>query len=659
MTDTARHDYPTLIAHSFAGLPTDQQTPEGFVSHRAAMRKTFLKMFRAEGMDPGALGSELGNFAFAADCFEEERFGRIVTPPAPQSEYDYPDLIESWFDSLAKDQQTPEGIAEHRDIIRSSISRSMADAGLNRDALARELALFDAAAKAFLRATYGDIAARMTVSSKASAKARKPDPDAAKPPTTHQDAASAHRTPSAVAPLPGLDAPLGAWRWVGVVWLAGGWAAGAGGALMALLAPRLDLGQIGLISFLTAAACLSAIVLAAAIPLLARTVRRYRGVGFAFFWLPMILFSVGLATVPQQLVMQLTNDMGPDFLPLSLPLSFALFAAVAMPSLWLIGRRFRGLVKPLTEAASDDRIHPVMAVLLSGFSVLFFSTGASVMLKWGPGPALIVGIFVTGIVIRIFRDREIGIAFVLVTAVPLALVATELPPGNLSVLTVLTLAAAASIGATLITLLRGTRRKTFVSGLTAAALALLLVMAPTGPSPATRAAEWTGHAARPLADRLMHIHAAIYRTAYGQPILAMLGGFRSGAAETQVVDYSDADGVLEMSVQVRNLGERGLSILRIDMIGDGTLDTGLNTCRRPVVDQAIDPPIWPGEQRVLMLRWAPPKDCHAETFAEIAEQVRSGMDRRTGGGIPWLVLQTQEVDPAELFRKDGRTWLGL
>lgn len=656
---TPPHDYPTLIAHSFAGLPTDQQTPEGFVTQRAAMRATFLRMFRAEGMDPDTQGRELGNFAFAADSFEQERFGRVVTPPAPPSQYDYPELIESWFNDLAKDRQTPEGIVEHLDVIRTTISRSMAEAGLDRDALTRELALFDAEARASLPARFGDFATQAISPAATTApshrKSPKPGSDVTAGRKGRQDPPTKR-----VAQLPGLEEPLGFWRWVGVVWLAGGWAAGVSGALAALMAPLLDIGSIKPVYFIIAILSLSVIVLAAVIPMLADTVRRYRGVGFVLFWLPMILFSMGIATVPMQLIVQLTGRMGPDFVPLSLLLSVALYAAAAIPSLWFTARRFFGPRKPLTEPGEDDRTHPVMALLLTGFSVLFFSSGAGIMLNWGPEPALVAGIFVTGLIIRIFYDREIGFGFVLIVALPLALLTAEMPPSNLSVLTVLVLAIAAAFIAFLITAFRGARRTTFVSGLTAAALALLLVMAPTGPSPAMRASEWTSNAARPLADRLMAAYAAFYRTQYGQPILAMIGGFNSAAAKVVVVQHTEIQNSIEVTVDILNTGERGLVVMELNLIDDDLVSSPSNSCDHAVVGLIFWTPLWPGDTKRETLEWTPGVDCSPKSIQVVSEKILSGLANRSRDfSIPYRIRETHAADAATLFREDARAWLEL
>lgn len=540
--------------------------------------------------------------------------------------HDYATLIAGWMNRPEALEDDGISATERIGFMRSSMESVMRESGADDAEVAREMAYFDAAAKAQLA---GGPAARSS---------------------TYRPAA---RTPAPTK-------PLGLLRWIAVVYLSGGIAAGAGGSLFVILQPLIDAGRLGLIPAGAAAFVLAVIVGSAAIPAMADTVRRYRGVGFMLFWLPVILFVMALVNFPPLLLKEFTVSMGADFLPLALPLAGALFAALALPAIWLVARRLTARAKPLPQAGDSGDIHPVMALFLTGFSILFFDIGAEKMLGWGPGPALAAGLLVTGLIARIFRDREIGLGFLLAVALPLSVLAAEMPASGLSALTILVLALAAALVTMTLLRLRGQRRTAFFSGLTAAALALLLVIAPTGPAPAMRLSQALGHPLRPLAEAVMQGYADLYRTEFGHAVLAVVGGFRSGAAAVRADDYG-YDPVRRryaVTLDVLNTGEQGIERIQF-RLAEGQ-ETGDAACGSPEIEHRFAQPLWPGDRALLALEWVVPANCPSEAVTALARRISD--DIRAQGWenrIANRVLATRPADPAERFRQDAHAWLDL
>ena len=547
-----------------------------------------------------------------------------MTDPAPRHDYDQ--FIADWMARAPADQgERPQ---ERMGFIRTGMELTLRDAGLPADELAREMAHFDTAAMRFLNGTSA------------------PAPTVPAPP----------QTPS----MPDLNEPLGFWRWLGIAWLALNWTTGAAGTLFFLLIPLKNDGGINDRLFYGAPVALALIVFAAAVPFLSNVVRRWRGIGFVLFWLPMILLAYGVAVGPLTLLEGFVKSMGPDFLPLAMPLAAALFAVLALPSLWYAFRRLFTRNKLLVEPGEDAGIHPLVAILAVGFCMLFFTIGAQKIWGWGQGPALVVGLLFTGLFIRLFRDHEIGWLFMPVVALPLGLLAADMPPSNLAALTVVGLALAAGFIALLLNLARLRRRTVLFTSLTTAALALMLVMAPTGPSPALWLNDKLGHPLRPMSDAAMRLYAQAYETELGRAALAALDGYRTGAVEVTLVEYQDFENGIEITVDVRNIGERGIVSVRADLTGDGNVPVNFDPCTRPVLDPMFVSPIWPGDTAREKLIWIFDRGCPADKTAAAAERFRKGVEengRRID--IPSQVLKTRPVDSAQRFKEDARAWLGL
>ncbi|MBZ0262436.1 MAG: hypothetical protein K8F90_17765 [Hyphomicrobiales bacterium] len=540
--------------------------------------------------------------------------------------HDYDQIIADWM--ARPDADEGSGRKAHTGYIRTAMENSMREAGLSADELAREMAHFDAAAMRFLKGAQAAVPAA---------------------PTQTQG-------PS----LPDFDEPLGFWRWLGVVWLALGWAEGAAATMASLLIPLNENGEISRSHVYGAAAAIGLIVLIAAVPFLANVVRRWRGIGFLLFWLPMFLFGYGVAVAPLTLLDGFIKSMGPDFLPLALPSAVAVFAVLALPSLWYVFRRLFGRAKPLIEPGSDDKIHPLLAILVAGFCVLFFTIGARVMLGWGEGPALVVGIFITGLFIRLYYDREVSWLFIPIVALPLALLAGEMPPSNLAAFTVLGLALAVGFIALVLSLARLRRRTVLFTSLTTAALALILVMAPTGPSPALWLNNKLGHPMKPLSETLMGYYAQAYETEPGHAVLAALDGYRSIAVSADIQHYDLDDRTIVLTVDFHNTGELGINQIYVDLLDKNDTLNDFPTCSRPITSHIFKNTLWPGDVQRVKLDWYAQDGCTGETLKKFSQHIYDGL-----GTYGWRkdleiqILETRPVDARERFREDARAWLGL
>jgi hypothetical protein len=226
-----------------------------------------------------------------------------------------------------------------------------------------------------------------------------------------------------------------------------------------------------------------------------------------------------------------------------------------------------------------------------------------------------------------------------------------MPPSNLAALTVLGLALAAGLLAMLVTWARRERRTVLFTSLTAAALALALVIAPTGPSPALWLADKLGHPLRTPGEAAMRLYARIYETERGHAVLAALDGYRSGAASVQIEHYDLTGKTMALTVDVRNTGERGIARIGVDLVGQDDNLAAFESCGRPIIDHTFQEPIWPGDVERITVKWTAEAGCAAGALKEVSERV--------GAGLGIRVLETSVVDPAERFREDARAWLGL
>ena len=622
MTDTPRHDYDQLIANWMARPQADQggerpQERMGFM--RSGMESTL----REAGFNADELAREMAHFDAAAMRFLNGTHASGSVAPASAASYDFDQSFRDWT-------QDPK----------------------NRSGRLADPANRMGAARAVATASRGKLEAELR-------DAGSPDADAAGELARYDEAAARFLDDEGKrwAEESRNWNPLGFWGWIGALWISGSVAVGAFGLISALLLPLRKAGRLDQTAMLVPAAMVSAIVFAAALLMARKLIRDYREVGFVLFWLPMILCSQILGVFPATLTKMLTDSMGPDFLPLALPIAGLTGGGLVLASSWVVWRHWPGRI-PNLSARPD--IHPLMALLVAGFSVLFFTIGAEKFLEWGYGPSLVVGFLITGLLARIYPTDEITWAFAPVVALPLALLAAEMPPSNLAALTVLGLALAAGLLAMLVTWARRERRTTLFTSLTAAALALALVIAPTGPSPALWLADKLGHPLRTPGEAAMHLYARLYETESGHAVLAALDGYRSGAAQVRIAQYDDTQQIIEMAVDIRNIGERGIANIRVDLIGDGEISADFDVCARPVIDRSFYPPLWPGDEARVNLYWILPTGCPASQFAEVAGRVRSGIEARgRGNAIPSFVIETGAVDPAERFRKDARAWLGL
>jgi hypothetical protein len=314
--------------------------------------------------------------------------------------HDYDQFIAGWITRPDGDQGArPQ---DRMGLMRAGMESTLRDAGLDGEALARELAHFDAAAMRFLRG--------------------EPMP-----------------RPAAPQPMHVSREPLGLWGSLGNVWISAGLGMGAFGLIAALLMPLKEAGRLDMMQVVVPSAVIALFVFAAGLHAVGNLIRKYREVGVVLFWLPAIIGTTALSSGALILTRLATESMGTDFLPLALPLAALVGSGLVLLSLWLIWRSWKGSV----SIEERDGIHPLMALLLAGFSMLFFTIGATVMFGWGSGPSLVVGLLVTSLLMRLFREQEIGWWFAPVVAVPLALFAAELPPSGSAALTVLLLALAA------------------------------------------------------------------------------------------------------------------------------------------------------------------------------------------------------------------------
>jgi hypothetical protein len=322
-----------------------------------------------------------------------------------------------------------------------------------------------------------------------------------------------------------------------------------------------------------------------------------------------------------------------------------------------IWRRWRGLSPARLRAEGESSL--AVELLVVAFVVLVFQIGARVLFGWGPGPSFVAGVFVAGLLVRLVPDREITVLFVPAVAVPLGLLAAEMPASGLSAITILAFALLAGLATHLACRLARARRSTFFSSLTAAALALILVIAPTGPAPATRAAEWLGHPLRPAAQAVMRGYDLLYRETPLRPVLVAVSGFRSGKASARLLGLTrDPDGrSILVTVEVRNLGERGIDRLAIELGKAALLQAGCGPARAEV---SLSPPLWPGDSRPMTVRAEYPAACPETDQPDFARTPEAG-PLRQGRDAPLraLVLATRPNDPAARFQTDARAWLGL
>jgi hypothetical protein len=617
-----RHDYDKFIADWMARRQAnpDGERPQDRIGF---IRKGMESTLREADLSAEELAHEMAHFDAAAMRFLSGALASAPAEQAPTASYDFDQSFRDWAENpenrsgrLADPSRRMGSANAVVTTSRSKLEAELREEGMPDTAAAGELARYDEAAARFLDAERQRWSEAL--------KSRKDS--------------------------------LGFWGWVGALWTAGSVAVGAFGLMIALSMPLREAGRLDMTALIWPAAAVSVLVFVAALLMARKLIRDYREVGFILFWAPMILGSQMLGVFPAALTKMVTDSMGPDFLPLALPLAILTGGALVVASLWLMWRHRPGRI----SHREPVEIHPLTALLLAGFSVLFFTIGARVMFEWGPGPSLVVGFFVTGLFMRMFVDREIGFGFILIVALPLALLAAEMPPGNLSALTILVLALALAALVAAVTTLRGKRRTSFFSGLTAAALALLLVIAPTGPSPALWLTGQLGHPLRPLSEAAMELYTRIFEIEQGHAVLSAIDGYRSGAAEVRLAQFEEVQNSIEMTVDIRNIGERGIANIRVDLIGDGEIAGNFDVCARPVIDRDFYPPIWPGDAARVTLYWILPSGCPASRFAEVAGRVRSGIETRgRHSAIPSLVLETSVVDPVARFREDARAWLGL
>ena len=621
MTDTPRHNYDQLIANWMARPDADQDSrPE---DRMGFMRSGMEETLREAGLNAGELASEMVHFDAAAMRFLNGAPGAAPAEPAPSAPYDFDQSFRDWTQNpenrLGKLARPSARMGAARTVVTASRGKLEAEfrrEGLSEAAMAKEMARYDEAAKRFL-----DEEGKRWIEETNDAN------------------------------------PLGFWGWVGALLISGSVAVGAFGLIIALLLPLQNVGKINQISTIVAAAVAGGFVFAAALLVVRKLIRDYREIGFIMFWLPMILGGQALSIAPATLTKMLTDDMGPDFLALALPLAGLAGGGLVLASLFGIWWYWPGRKPTLPD---ESEIHPLMTLLLAGFSVLFFTIGAREILGWGSGPSLVVGFFVTGVIIRIFHDGEISWIFVPIVAVPLALLAVEMPPSNLAALTVLALALAAGFVTMLVTLARRERRTVLFTSLTAAALALILVMAPTGPSPALWLADKLGHPLRPLGDAAMGFYARLYETDQGHAILAALDGYRGNAAGAQIQHYDLGGRTMALTIDLRNMGERGIGEIRVNPVDQEDRLESFAGCGRPTMVHAFANTLWPGDVERVTLKWVAPDECLARTLKDLSDHVYAGL-----GTYGWRkdleieVLETRAVDPVQRFREDAREWLGL
>ncbi len=436
-----------------------------------------------------------------------------------------------------------------------------------------------------------------------------------------------------------------------LLWISTAMGAAAFGLVAAILRPLWEVRRLEMANLISAAAAVGACVMIAAMLRIADTMRARWSL---WVWFILAYGMSGLVVVLFQWVHMATESLGADYIPLAWPAAGVAGALMTGLSIGVIRRHWRGLSPARLRAQGESSL--AFELLLAAFVVLVFQIGAGAVLGWGPAPSFVAGLFIAGLLVRLVPDHEISILFVPAVAVPLGLLATEMPASGLGAITILAFALLAGMAAQLACRLALARRSTFFSSLTAAALALVLVIAPTGPAPATRAAEWLGHPLRPAAHAVMRGYDLIYRETPLRPVLAAVSGFRSGKASARLLGLtrdSDARSILA-TVEIRNLGERGIDRLAIELDDvAGRSQTGCGPARAEV---SLSPPLWPGDSRPLTVRAEYPAACR-DAVAFEAEALPAGQGR--DAQLRALVLGTRPNDPAARFRTDARAWLGL
>ncbi|MCT8331502.1 hypothetical protein [Albidovulum sediminis] len=439
-----------------------------------------------------------------------------------------------------------------------------------------------------------------------------------------------------------------------LLWISTAMGVAAFGLMAAILRPLWEIRQLELANLVSVAAAVGACVLIAAMLRIADAMRARWSL---WIWFILAYAMSGLVVVLAQWVHLAAEGLGADYIALAWPAAGVAGALMAGLSVGVIRRYWRGLSPARLRADGESSL--AFELLLVALVVLVFQIGARVLLGWGPGPSFVAGLFVAGLMVRLVPDREISVLFVPAVAAPLGLLAAEMPASGLSVITILAFALVAGMVTHLACRLARARRSTFFSSLTAAALALILVVAPTDPAPATRGAEWLGHPLRPAAHALMRGYDLLYRETPLRPVLSAVSGFRSGKASARLLGLTQdpVNRSILATVEILNLGERGIDKVAIELGKAALLQAGCGPARAEV---SLSPPLWPGDSRRLTVRAEYPETCPASDDPDVAHTLEAQLPGQgRDASLRVLVMSTRPNDPAARFRTDARAWLGL